>query len=761
MLIDVDFFDLKLGQKDSYSGKDDVRELAAVIKVLTDRLIGKRCAKTKNVRRIYKQYIDTMPDSQAMWRLRLSILSLCMDVFKAELKNEFFRLFKAKYYRKMLIGPEYEMALHKGFVILNEDDKRDYVKRVIEYFNKQVGNKEEQKSLKICGSEILSMIADQLTKEEKQKVEEAGFEIDPDYRPGPAIGEIRVTRAIPRGPITSEEFNEFSVANIAKKLRKDWAPENLIKKKKSDDLLNPLNAEGVGQLLKNDVPKRLQKYIKNAGRFFEREKLDPHYTYYFLFGIQETLKNRCKTDSKIDWDGLIDFYTEIKISSEKKSFEEARSDRYLFNSLLTGWDTIHITMAEIIQELLNEKEGFVLINFRNYRDKILNILKYLISYPDPSPKDEKIDTAKFKMKSPDNADYILSDPFTMAINSVRGRAFQALLFFIYQDDKKFQRKDKIKIDDDIKKIYENVLKKENTCAIMFMFGRYLPTFYYRDREWIRALLPKIFPKDQKKKYLYTAAWEGYLANNLYEEMFFDPKVQKLYERGLDLTEVDYLKQKHYREPDEGIAVHFALAFMYFKKFKFNHPLFVKFRGKNNLKQYAYFVDFLGRSFISSDNAKIDELLRKEPESKNRLRKFWEWMIENYNDKDSFIKFGYWINLEKEIFTPVWLAERVKETLKKTKGYLDWDYGLTKSIVQFAQSDPENTIEIISLYLLENGVRSGNQRWPLYLDSEWTNALRVLYKNIKTRSKTYTLINKLIEEGGSYFWDLKKIVDNDL
>jgi len=279
-------------------------------------------------------------------------------------------------------------------------------------------------------------------------------------------------------------------------------------------------------------------------------------------------------------------------------------------------------MTGISQALLTEKNGLMPIDIGKYRNRIFSIVRYLLSHPDPSPEDEQLETAKSKIKSPaqrdfeegfygtegvpaNDADYTVNDPLHMAVNAVRGQAFKTFALFVYQDGKKFRNEDTVKIADDVKELYESVLEKETTRALMFMFGQDLPFFYFRDRDWIRRLLPQIFPQEPVKKYLYTAAWEGYLSNNLYDEMFFDAEIQKLYKRGLALTDTDYPpQQEHFKKPDEGIAGHLALAFMHYKKFGFDHPLFDAFWEKNNPERHANFVEFLGLIRASKELHKI-------------------------------------------------------------------------------------------------------------------------------------------------------------
>lgn len=760
-LLDVDFFTLESGESNHSSPRDDVRELAAVIKVLANRLIGEKCSETDTIRKLYKQYIGALPQSRAMWRLRLFVLSLCPEVFKAELKEVLSRLFEVEHYYEIISGAEYSKALGKGFSILSDSDKREYVRQVIEYFSKHTKDKEDQDRHAIMyGSRILSMITAQLTEEERQQIEKSGFKLNPRYEPEPSIGSMGGGFVQPRGPITQEEFNKLPITDIAHKLRNEWTPEKLSKQNTRDDFLHPLNAEGASALLQADILKRLQDYVNNAKLFFNRGVLDQHYTYAFLRGIQEVLRGHKTDTTGVNWDNLIALCSAIKESDEAEHLERGQRERDSFNAWLAGWDAVHSVMADVIHELLNEKEGSISLDFKKYRDQLFAIISYLFSYPDPTPEEEKIETAKSKTKSPSDSDYLVSDPFTMAINSVRGRAFEAFVLFVYQDGKKFAKDACSKITPDVRVLYEKVLQNENTRAIMFMFGHYLPSFYFRDKKWIISLLPQTFPADPEKKYLFTAVWEGYLSNNLYEEMFFNPDIQKLYERGLALTDADYPKQKHFGNPDENIAMHFALAFMYYKDFRFGHALFDAFWKKNNPKQHADFVRSLGQMFLSGTNENADKLFKKEPRSKQQLRDLWEWMLKNYENPRPFIEFGLWINLEKDIFDPTWLAEHVKKTLEKTRGIFDWHLGLNESIVQLAKDAPEDTLEIVRLYLLDGGIHGTNRLILLHIDDEWIEALKILYSNQTTKSGTDILINNLILDGGSAFWELKKILDDN-
>jgi hypothetical protein len=197
--------------------------------------------------------------------------------------------------------------------------------------------------------------------------------------------------------------------------------------------------------------------------------------------------------------------------------------------------------------------------------------------------------------------------------------------------------------------------------------------------------------------------------------------------------------------------------MYYEAFDFEHPLFNAFWA-GNAQRHGKFVDFLGRMFVSGQNPHADQLLEKEPRAAERLRTFWDWALTTYPNASLFNAFGFWMNLEKPIFEPKWLAEHTRKTLEKTKGLLDWDYVLIRSIVQLAQNAPEETLKIARLYLLEGGLQTKqHHRFSIHIDKEWREAFGLLHNNSATEKGTYALVDDLIREGGSMFWGLKEVL----
>ena len=158
---------------------------------------------------------------------------------------------------------------------------------------------------------------------------------------------------------------------------------------------------------------------------------------------------------------------------------------------------------------------------------MFGIISYLLDNPNPAPEDEKIESAISKTKSPDESDYTVSDPYSIAINSVRGRAFEAFTLFLYQDGKKFKKEDTIKISTDVKILYEKVLKKENTRALSCSCLEVYPFLSFpRQKLDTRRSPTKYFRLTGKKISLYCRM--GRIPLIIYMKNYFLTQIYKSY-----------------------------------------------------------------------------------------------------------------------------------------------------------------------------------------------------------------------------------------
>jgi hypothetical protein len=728
-LYDVDFFTLELDieGKRSSSYREAVKSLAAVIKKLIERTIGANCGNAEEARKLFTDYIANLPTSRSIWRLKLFTLSQCPEVFKNELRTAFFKLFEVENYYEIEGGTEYKKALKVGFSLLSYKDQRDYVAKVLQYFFEKAKQNPDESWHKRTGWEILSSICNYLKDDEPKECEEKfGNKCNEKYEPIPLISKTQSGFISHKSPVN---LDSFTIDQIIANLKSEWTPEKLNEQFKNDDFLNPRGVEGLGDALKEDIKKRTDKYLKNINAFFDRSAIHSYYLYSLLRGIEEMLRNK-QLLNLTQIGQIFSLFEAIKNEGAKTPFKK-KDDK----SWLADWIAIHKVITDILLNILQNKELKESV-FKEHREKIKNFISYLFTIKDsPSKEDEKPE---------------YGEPYGVARNSVRGRSYEAFVVFTENDGKT--------LADDIKELYQKALA-DDSLAVRFVIGRYLASFYFRDKDFITDLLPKIFQKDDpNKKDIYLATWEGYLSNTLYDKLFVELK--DYYSHAITLDPKDYTQRKYFKGLDESLAIHLALAFAHLG-LEIKDDLFIQFWGKPNKIRHKEFISFIGQSCIT--RAQVgDEWLKENKVSKEKLINFWGWVLEKVAEPEALSGFGFWINQDKEILDDKIVVEKIADTLKKSNGDIDWDYGLMKRLPIFAEKNSEKTLEIITNYLLDSNRNLNQNRHIPLSDDKIKEALKVIYKNGDEvmKSGVTDLINMLIEKGSSMFWELKEVINAD-
>ena len=745
-LYDFDFFSNSDDDAHHISYRNEIRKLALVLKNLAQRTIGSSCEEPENANRLYNAYIQTLPECEATWRYQLYVMSLCPKVFQADLKKAFFKIFDNEDYLKLLRGAEYEWALKKCFATLSGNDRRLYIKKVIILF----GSADKEEWIRHLGNNLLSCIFEWLEEPEIKEAQEVlGKALNSAFQPRASISGIGGGWVSAKAPIGQEALKKMSIREIVSNLKAEWEPKQLAKLDQEKDFLRPLNAEGMSKALESDIEQRFQEYISEAALFFDRNQLDPHYTYALLNGIFDVIrKNKCPDN--IDWIGIIELLANIADSGIGLEFNHDLREREQHNAWLQSWEAVHDAMADDLQAVVDELSAE---EFRKQRSKLIKVSEYLLHNSDPSPENEN-EKIKEIERDPQTGDErsIGSDPLTIAINSVRGRAFLAFVKIVEKDGETKERTTIPILSPDVKKIFVDCLHKENTRAVMFLFGQYLPFFFYQDRQWIRSIVPDIFIDDPKRKDLYLAAWEGYLFQNLYLEFFNE--IADYYKKAILLEPADYTLRKYHKNLDAGLADHLALAFVHISDFGFTSELFKSFWGKYIPARHKEFISFIGRYCISRDNAKEWNTKHKIDIEKNK--QLWDWALGNNLSDEVLVGFDSWMDAEKEIFDIPWLAKHIRDSLTKMKGKMEWDHGLTQSFPRLAINAPIDTVDILRIYFMgSEGVRK--QRNWFFVDEPLLDTFKTLYENAITKDKADSLINELLPLDDGRYWKLKDIL----
>lgn len=735
---DVDFFTIEVGEKERLSSRDDARNLAAVVQTLLTRKLKPTCGNAEQARGVFDSFFNDMPDSRTMWRLQLYAISLCPEVFQADIRAALFRTFD---YDKPgdLICVEYKELIKRRFGTLSLEDRHEYVRKLIDVC--------AEKKWPELGRELLSCAYEWLSEKEKERATKELGPLTEDYIPRPSGFYSRGGVVTHASPVEQDILAQKTVPEIVEKLKGEWAPEKF--SSDFDDSNRIHDAEGLSNEIKRNISERFNEYVQNATLFFDRNALDPHYTHTFLNGVREYVKANRPSVQNVSLDELVKLFELIMASGKEEEFPlENNRERKGFAFWSASWVAVHDALAELIIALLEQENHIqALTDFPKYRDRLLPVIEYLLTNKNPRPEDEVCEKN-------DRGDFSCADPFTQAINSVRGRGFQALLMFMYRDGEKYPKDATVKIADEVKMAFETVLKKEDTRAILFLYGHYFSSLFYRDQKWAEEhLMPVMFSEDAARKDLYLAAWEGHLSTTLYREMF--EKFPELYERGIRLKSEEYTPRKYYADIDEALATHIALAYMHFENVSLEHPLFVEFFATPNIKRHKDFISFLGRRAVANDDAKLWLETNKVPVEK--LKAFWDWVLTQKIEPEALETFGFWINSKNGVFDVAWLAGQIRKTLEKSNGAIDFEYGLEHSLQALAEANPEETVKILRLYLLDGKELNAKNRNWIHMSGEMVQALTVLYGNEKTRGEAYQLIDDLLPLGNGAFWSLKSVI----
>lgn len=744
------FFEVKRPQmRREFGSHDDIDALFTIINWFTNSIITEN-ADPKDMRQAW-EVIETLPDAAVTYKIKLFATTRCPAVFSEELRSLLFKLFETKFDKKniyqVLNGTEYYEALRDSFGVV--DWKHDYTKELFPFFTKLIQGTnvaDDKKLFQIELRYICSTIQKYLTPAEVSAcVDLTGKELIQNFDPATIrSGVVTGGTVVHEPPITTEELDKISLSDLIEKLKSEWSPEQIEEKENWEpNQLVKFDVRGLGDYLTARVQNNLAEAITFAPQFFDSKNIHSHYTASYFEGVRNVLKEKGSTG--VDLSHLL---AVLKIIREQGIVADLKEEN---GRRLESWTWVYDVLAEVVGALITEK-SLSAQEFKNHRIELLETIEFLFNHPDPAlaNEDEQIERVTDDKKK--NKNVTSFDPISIAINSVRGRAFEVFVNFIYRDNK--INGEAPYLSGEVKELYQKLLEKENSRAIMSMFGRYFSVIYFRDEGFVIPLLDKIFPKGAGKEELYRAAWGGYLTTNLFTEIFNDENFQPLYQRWLTEGVRKDEFESYERDADKGIATHLALAYIYFDDFTVKSELFLTI-WKNEVPQTTKkeFISFIGNVIYG----RAGDLTEKQA---LKLEKLWDWALDNLKTKELFKNFGTWVapELFKDDKDGIdGLLTRLNKTLIKSAGELNIDYKLAEYAKLFSEKNPDLFLDIVENHFLQK-LKNKTHENPLWIESGWKEAFQNVYKNADAtlKAKTEKIINDLIYYGGREFWPLEEV-----
>lgn len=182
------------------------------------------------------------------------------------------------------------------------------------------------------------------------------------------------------------------------------------------------------------------------------------------------------------------------------------------------WRGVRLTIVDLIEKGLEKNEAGVSVELS---EVVRDLLFILLEDSDPEPESEQ----------PSEGSGDFRDPATTALNRVRPRALSAIVYYVYHRLTLLEKANGGKIDAS-NRLEENVsaaiarrleAQIEPSAAVRSVFGRFLPNFYWLDRDWLLENLDRILPEadEPESNRLFVAAWYGFTAFNGYNPEVFD------------------------------------------------------------------------------------------------------------------------------------------------------------------------------------------------------------------------------------------------
>lgn len=717
-LLDEDMFSIKIERNRMRSFDANEKSFVALIVELLKKISDEKLPE------VFEK-LQRLPSTRLTWKIRLVFLVEHKEHFVNEIHTSLNFLFELDNYYSVYSGTEYKKAVGRVFSMWSPEWQKEYIAKLVSFFKKQVADHLDQPWHKQNAVQMLSIISGSISDEtikkiiEKHATKDFGIPVNESYQPKPSMESGMAGTVLHQSPFT---LSGYSLDEIFEHLKTDWDPAKLKEEYRNDDYLKPRGAEGLGDALKEHLKQNLDTYLSKMSDL-NYEEIHPHYVYSFLHGLEDLFRNDIRNWTKLEIESVLKVL--VNLQNQKSIMQEFKP---VEDSWLGNWVWVKRSMADVLIYIIEYKNKELRKEIHtDFKIEILGLLSFLFETPEsPNAEEEKPE---------------YGDPFQIAINSVRGRVYQGFVVYVENDGDELSRESK--------EFFEKVLaEKPNSIAVRFVIGHYLPSIYYRAKDYISDKFSDIFPEDHSDK---LATWEGYLCSPLYKELY--EKLERYYERALDNS--NYPDRKYTKDLDEGIASHIALAFVHFQK---DHTggLVGKFLEKKNSNQIGEFVTFIGRSYFTNDNtnkSKWEDL----PGGLAKFLNFWDWMLGQNLKPEAYEGFGFWIN--SRIVDIKLLTEKMNHTLELSGGAISWDYKFEQALERFAEADPKIALNIVRNYLLnKDGGLNQNRRLPFFaIDDEIKKTLEIIYKQEILKPEVEKLINELIEKGSQTFWGLEDII----
>ncbi|MFA6471573.1 MAG: hypothetical protein WCU00_05975 [Candidatus Latescibacterota bacterium] len=499
----------------------------------------------------------------------------------------------------------------------------------------------------------------------------------------------------------------------------------------SDDTYDDV-IEGTGVILKELTLANPNKFAAESEHFKE---LQPPLVSGLLDGIQQAIKNSSGFDTQF-WKPVLNL---CKWVVDQPRDVHLRKGRY--GKLDPNWGWTRQTIASLLEEGFKTEISYIPYE---YRELAWNVLYPLTEDPDPTVERESGETTSF-------------DPATLAINSIRGIAMHAVLYYALWINKHPNGESELSrgLDSmpEVKKVLEKHLNpdKDFSLAIRSFYGVMFPWLVQIDEEWVTQHIYKFFPHEQAYSKFRDTAWESFI-------MFTkpDPKIFKLmkeeYAYRVECIEKWSEEKTRFAHPDERLAIH-LMWFYWDSEIELDEPkeFLPRFYEKASDTICGHTIKFIGNNLKYANGNILP-----------RLMDLWNKRITHAESakyegfEKELTSFGNWF-VPPVKFDDRWMIEQLKKVLKLYKK-VEMDHIVIKWLSTKSEEYPSETVCCLTLMIEGNKEGWNIHRWK----DDMMKILSTAIKNADANAhdSAIILVHRLGSLGNLEFRDLLKNQQKD-
>jgi len=592
---------------------------------------------------------------------------------------------------------EKHLLVAHAFPNLSSDDRRRFVDAILAG-SPHVDRDDELREERIRSWRLkrLAWIAEHLPEDARRVYDELRGDAE-EIGPGADFDFYTTAMWIgPTSPKTTADFEAMPLPSLVDFLR-TWVPPSGMM---AD------TREGVGRELAPAIERRAEEVSESAEQFIG---LDPTFVREIISGFTDAAKN----NKALKW-GPVLRLAAWAASQPREIAGRSRSG--LDDDPDWGWTRSQI--GRLLQQGCMKRETQIPSDLRSL---VWDILRPITADPDPDESREEG-----------------NDPFSTAINSTRGVAFEAAIAYAawvrgghfgppetegepFHDMPELEALLASHLDPSV----------DNSPAVRAVYGQHLFYIYMLERRWVVAHLEQLFPASAPR--LADAVWQTYF---VYGRRFSKAILRDLrpqYERAVDsLGKTDPL----YRDYPSQLGSHLLYQYLDGDEELGPGSLLDRFFRNADVDTRTRIVSFIPHH--------VDEFAQQGEEPPiERAMAFWSWRVATSEDGADLRGFGLWMSNDR--FDPVWRLTQLKVAIDRG-GVPLHEHAVIDALPPLAAVHPSLVLDCIASLIQQAGSYIQIYRFTYRGEVEaiLKDALAADEEHVRTTARE--LVNTLIAKG---------------